>query len=397
MYLLQVLQPPKAIFAKLGRICNAFLWNKSREARGIHWVAWEKLCYPVEEEGIGLRSFKDMCSVFACKLLWRLQQRESIWAQFMHAKYIRGRHPSLVQVPRPPWSWRRLEQVRERAEQQIHWCIGKGFIDFWYDRWLVDSPLADVVSMVDSPHMLVTEYFGDDGWKLDRLREWVPDWVIALFHEAHIYPEQEDRMMMLKRVGIPIVSRCLYYGRHEESWRHLFITGTIAVQPGGKVRHIQTVAPLIVLWCLWKARNNARFEGMRFDASGVIKMVDQMIGQLGTTGVLSATHFRGDAEDPLAQLAARPNRQQYCVAVSWKRPPPLFFKLNTDASVSQGRAAGDGILRDSSGRVVFAFYKEFGDTEVLTAESLALLQGLQLCQEQHVQGLLVHYYKNVVL
>ena len=53
---------------------------------------------------------------------------------------------------------------------------------------------------------------------------------------------------------------------------------------GGEVHHIWTVVPLSVLWCLWKARNNARFEGMRLDDPKVIKMVDQLLGQLGTAG-----------------------------------------------------------------------------------------------------------------
>ena len=66
--------------------------------------------------------------------------------------------------------------------------------------------------------------------------------------------------------------------------------------------HIRTVVPLSVLWSLWKARNSARFEGTRFDGPTVITMVDQLIGQFGTAGILSATHFQGDTEDPWAEL-----------------------------------------------------------------------------------------------
>lgn len=55
------------------------------------------------------------------------------------------------------------------------------------------------------------------------------------------------------------------------------------------------------------------------------------------------------------------------------------WKLNTDASVSSTRCSGGGLLRDHEGRLVFAFYKEFGDCDVLMAEALALLHGLQQC------------------
>ena len=39
--------------------------------------------------------------------------------------------------------------------------------------------------------------------------------------------------------------------------------------------------------------------------------------------------------------------------------------------------------------MIFAFYKEFGDVDVLTPESLALLQGLLFCKRVRVQRLLV--------
>ncbi|XP_027103014.1 uncharacterized protein [Coffea arabica] len=53
MFLLQVLDPPQAVLAKLGRICNSFLWDKDIRSKSIHWVSWEKLCYPTEEGGLG--------------------------------------------------------------------------------------------------------------------------------------------------------------------------------------------------------------------------------------------------------------------------------------------------------------------------------------------------------
>ena len=34
---------------------------------------------------------------------------------------------------------------------------------------------------------------------------------------------------------------------------------------------------------------------------------------------------------------------------------------------------------NTEGKLIFAFYKEFGEVDVLTTESLALLHGLQLC------------------
>ena len=88
MYLLQVLQPSKAVLQKLVRICDSFMWDKSTGVKGIHWIVWDKACFPTVEDGLGFRSFGDMKMAFACKLWWRLRKNDSIWAEFMHLKYI---------------------------------------------------------------------------------------------------------------------------------------------------------------------------------------------------------------------------------------------------------------------------------------------------------------------
>ena len=68
VYLLQVLQPPKAALLHLDRVCNAFLWDTSIEAKRVHWVAWHKVCRPVEEGGLGFHLFEDITKAFSFKL-----------------------------------------------------------------------------------------------------------------------------------------------------------------------------------------------------------------------------------------------------------------------------------------------------------------------------------------
>lgn len=60
-------------------------------------------------------------------------------------------------------------------ESQIFWCLGQGLVDFWYDRWCADWPLAQLLGLSDPPHFLVKEFYSGHGWNLARLREWIPD------------------------------------------------------------------------------------------------------------------------------------------------------------------------------------------------------------------------------
>lgn len=38
------------------KMIAAFWWNSSPEAHKIHWLAWEKLCFPKDEGGLGFRN-----------------------------------------------------------------------------------------------------------------------------------------------------------------------------------------------------------------------------------------------------------------------------------------------------------------------------------------------------
>ena len=69
--------------------------DQELENRRIHWTAWDNLCFPLEEGGLGFRSFGDMATSFACKLWWQLRYNDFFWASFMQEKYIKGRNPAL--------------------------------------------------------------------------------------------------------------------------------------------------------------------------------------------------------------------------------------------------------------------------------------------------------------
>ena len=68
-----------------------------------------------------------------------------------------------------------MEDIHHLTESNIRWCLGKVFIDFWYDRWLGGVPLASELSVVNLPHMLVAEFYSDTGWNVSKLKQWVPD------------------------------------------------------------------------------------------------------------------------------------------------------------------------------------------------------------------------------
>lgn len=54
IHLLSVINLPKGIFGKLKSIFTNFLWGSSDEIDKRKWVLWRKICFPIEEGGLGI-------------------------------------------------------------------------------------------------------------------------------------------------------------------------------------------------------------------------------------------------------------------------------------------------------------------------------------------------------
>ncbi|KAL2492118.1 Uncharacterized protein Adt_27746 [Abeliophyllum distichum] len=64
----------------------------------------------------------------------------------------------------------------------------------------------------------------------------------------------------------------------------------------------------------------------------------------------------------------------------WRTPPVGSYKINTDGCVKDGVASGGGIIRDSSGQCIRAFFSFYGECTILEAELRAILDGIILAQ-----------------
>ena len=93
-------------------------------------------------------------------------------------------------------------------------------------------------------------------------------------------------------------------------------------------------------------------------------------------------------------MAISGTRKLWAVVVTWTKPPAQQYKLNTDASMVNGRASGGGVLCNSNGRLVFNFYKEFGERRDLQAKELTVLEGLKECATKGIREVMVEVDTN---
>ncbi|XP_013731626.1 uncharacterized protein LOC106435299 [Brassica napus] len=107
---------PKAFYAKIDSICVGFLWrNNTESARGSR-VAWNDICKPKSEGGLGIRLLEDFETVFRLK-------RES------------GHQSATI---------RSMLQLRPVLKEYMYCNIGNGEnAAFWFDNWTIIGPLLE--------------------------------------------------------------------------------------------------------------------------------------------------------------------------------------------------------------------------------------------------------------
>jgi hypothetical protein len=82
---------------------------------------------------------------------------------FMKAKYAASKH-RIFATPKLYYSdtWNRISKVKVHAENKMHWVIGRGEINFWFDSWFNNAPLYTLASReITYPSISVAQGLAD--------------------------------------------------------------------------------------------------------------------------------------------------------------------------------------------------------------------------------------------
>lgn len=108
---------PKACLDEIESMCSAFLWSGSPNQTHKAKVAWEDLCCPKEEGGLGIRKLRDSATVFAMSLIWRLfSNASSLWVSWIQRYLLRqNSFWELKEDGKGSWMWRKLLKLRAQV------------------------------------------------------------------------------------------------------------------------------------------------------------------------------------------------------------------------------------------------------------------------------------------
>jgi len=86
-YTMQCFQLPSAVANNIDRVNREFFWKKNSTEKGLPLVAWDKICRPKQNGGMGLRKTAAVNQAFQSKLIWKIfTNQDSMWVRIMCKK-----------------------------------------------------------------------------------------------------------------------------------------------------------------------------------------------------------------------------------------------------------------------------------------------------------------------
>ena len=117
---------PKGITKNLTSTVARFWWSTKFNNRELHWVAWDKICVPMEMGGLGFRDFHEFNIALLAKQLWKLlKYPHSLLARVLKGRYYK--HSTSMQVEKannPSYGWRSIVASKEVLRKGLRKKIG---------------------------------------------------------------------------------------------------------------------------------------------------------------------------------------------------------------------------------------------------------------------------------
>ncbi|KAJ7974647.1 Ribonuclease H protein [Quillaja saponaria] len=157
LYSMQSTTIPFRIIDKVEKVCRSFLWGDEDEKRKLHMIGWEEITRSKNEGGLGLKNLRTINLAFLTKVgCGMLTDNQSLWAQVMKAKYIKGGDLFQSQVAKPLDSpfWKAICKIWTDILFGMRWIMGDGkTVSLWVDDWVPHS--RPLLSYATDPESIV--------------------------------------------------------------------------------------------------------------------------------------------------------------------------------------------------------------------------------------------------
>lgn len=127
-------------------MCRNFVWSGKHDQKNMAPIAWDQLCCPEEEGGLGILQVRTWNKAACAKLLWKVAANvKCLWTQWVKAAYL---HDESIWEVAPkndqPWVWKKILKLRSLVRPHVSCQVGDGRqTSLFYDKWLLLKPLCE--------------------------------------------------------------------------------------------------------------------------------------------------------------------------------------------------------------------------------------------------------------
>jgi hypothetical protein len=136
---------PASLLKNLEKCIRNFIWSGDIERRKLVTTSWKKICRPLSQGGLNLRSLISLNKASNLKLCWSLFNSQSSWAKLLRDRVFRKRKTIQHHIFSSIWS--SIKDEFGVIMDNSLWLLGNGEeINFWNDNWC-GTPLVDLFNI----------------------------------------------------------------------------------------------------------------------------------------------------------------------------------------------------------------------------------------------------------
>jgi ribonuclease HI len=157
---------PVSLLKDLERCIRNFIWSGDIEKRKLVTISWKKICRPLAQGGLNIRSLIHLNKASNLKLCWNMVNSHTSWALLLKDRVFRKGKTIQHHIFSSIWS--SIKEEFNVIKDNTVWLVGNGErINFWLDSWCGD-PLVEQLGIPDHARLVsqVSDFIVNGHWSI---------------------------------------------------------------------------------------------------------------------------------------------------------------------------------------------------------------------------------------
>jgi ribonuclease HI len=167
-YSISIYSWPSSLLRDLEKCIRNFIWSGDIDKRKLVTVSWKKICRPLAQGGLNVRSLIHLNKASNLKLCWSLTNSQASWAVLLRDRVFRKGKAIRYHVFSSIWS--SIKEEFDVIKDNSVWLLGNGQnINFWHDKWCGDPLVEQLhipVHLRHSLSSLVSDFISNGQWTI---------------------------------------------------------------------------------------------------------------------------------------------------------------------------------------------------------------------------------------